>query len=201
MALSISDSDVKVYNAALALLGVRPVGSLLEQSIAGRTGNTLYLDTLEDALSYPWRFAVKTLPVQKLEEAPQTDWDAYYAIPNEMIALRTVWAGDRRVAFDVFEQKIALRGIEVGTEQVRAEGSCIVGPTGWPGYFRAAFITHLAAVVAMPITQDERLASFWAQQAETKMLRAKSIDAQGRTPQRLDTRAFIRARRRVGGRI
>ena len=50
----------------------------------------------------------------------------------------------------------------------------------------------------MPITQDERTAAFTLQQAENEMLRARSRDAQGRTPSRLDTKTFIRARR--GGR-
>ena len=59
----------------------------------------------------------------------------------------------------------------------------------------ASFILQLAASIAMPITQDEQTAGFLNQEAERMMLRARSRDAQGRTPSRLDTKMFVKARR------
>ena len=65
----------------------------------------------------------------------------------------------------------------------------------WPGYFRRAFTMELAASLAIPITQDAQTAGGFKQVADGMMLRARSGDSQGRTPSRLDTKLFIRARR------
>ena len=78
---------------------------------------------------------------------------------------------------------------------VTAEYTNTIGADGWPGYFRRAFVLSLAAAISMPITQDEGTSAALAKEAEMMMLKARSRDAQGRTPSRLDTKLFIKARR------
>ncbi|MFD2175688.1 hypothetical protein [Rhodobacter lacus] len=197
--LAVSNSDIKIANAALAALGVPEISTLLENSIAARTINALYADTLEAAIAaYPWRFARDRVKCARLDQPPPPPWLGLYQLPAQAVQLISVYEGDSLTTFDVFGRKIAVNVAESSKSEIWAEVSVTPSPDQWAPHFRAAFILALAAQIAMPITQDENLSGAIAQRAETAMLRARSRDAQGRTPSRLDTGAFIRARR--GGR-
>lgn len=196
--LAVSGTNIKVLNAALALLGVNPVTSFLDDSIAARTGNALFADTLEAALAdYPWRFARDRVSLTQLELPAPPPWSAVFQMPSNALSIIAVYEGDQKVLHDVFGGKIAV--MSPGEASVFwAEITATVGPDGWAGHFRAAFIHVLAGVLAMPLTQDEQLTAYVSRKGETLMLKAKSRDAQGRSPSRVDTKGFIRARR--GGR-
>ncbi len=99
----------------------------------------------------------------------------------------------------MFERAVALMVSENTTATIEAEVTIYTTPDKWPGYFRKAVILQIAADVAMPLTQDEKTADRLQKQAGIKLAFAKSRDAQGRTPSRIDTKGFIRARR-TGGR-
>lgn len=193
-------SDIKIFNAALSLLGVPKVGSFLENSSSARVGNQVYADTLEDALStYPWRFCQnieRIYPAAIVDVPPQ--WESIWVMPEECLNIRTVRVDGQIAQFDVFGRHITLNIAADTTATVIAEFTVLTKPSNWAPYFRAAFIAHLCSVIAMPITQDERTAAYWQQQADIKMRKAKTVDAQGRTPARIDTKMFIRAR--LGGR-
>lgn len=204
MVLSVSDSTIKVANAALNLLGVRAITSFEENSIAGRTLNTAFEDALEEATTkYPWRFCTRRVVAQRDEfdfnDNLPAPWTGGYVIPYSIRMVRTVYVDDVVVPFDVFERYVAVMVGENSTSVVRVEGVVAVSPQYWPGHFRSAFIAFLAGKIAMPITHDERLADYWIKTGEELLARGASRDSQGRTQQRLNTKMFIR-QRRTGGR-
>ncbi len=203
--LSASDSNTKIMNAALALIGANAITSFLDDSLEARTGNALFEDTLENALSmYPWRFAQRTVLLSRLSETPHDPWEGFYQIPGGMRVVRRVLVGTSTVhsdaEFDVFERRVAVKVASTSTELVYAVGTYMVDPGQWPGYFRLPFIQFLASVICVPITQDEDRADMLQRDAQNGFARGASRDSQGRTPQRLDTKSFIRARR-SGGRV
>lgn len=199
--LSPSTSTIRVLNAALAELGVSPVGSLSENSLAARTGNAIFADILEGALTgYPWRFARDKLPLTALAETAPPPWAAVYAFPAAALAVHSVSEGDQTTVFDVFGRKIVTMSAAGGGATVWAEVTVHIDPDQWSPHFRRAFILDLAAALAMPITQDERMAQIKRAEARDAFAYAKSRDAQGRSPSRIDTKLFIRARR-SGGRL
>lgn len=199
MSLSTSQSDIKVFNAALAEIGVPKISSFTQNSIASRTGNAAYADILEEALSaYPWRFARAQIKLTRLDEDAPAPWVAVYALPREALVVHSVREGRQLTQFDVFGRSVAVMTPHASLDQVDAEITQLVKPDNWPGYFRRPFIVYLAASITMPITQDERLAGLMAQKAQAMFAMAKSRDAQGRTPSRIDTKAFIRQRRSSG---
>ena len=194
--LSISTSSIKILNAALAEIGVEPVGSFSENSIAARTGNTLFSDVLEGALAaYPWRFARDRVEVQRLNETAPAPWSGLYQLPGSALSVHSVYEGDQKTVFDVFGRKIAVMVPDAAPNKVWAEVTAFVDPDQWASHFRRAFTLELAAALAMPITQDERLAGMKRAEARDAMAYAKSRDAQGRSPSRIDTKMFVRARR------
>lgn len=194
--LSVSNSALKVANAALAQLGVPAISSFTEQTLPAKTINRLYSDILEDELSaYPWRFARDRANLARLSDTPPVPWTGLYQLPTSAISIQTVYAGEYITEFDRFGNKIAVNVDVNSTDIVSVEYTNTVGSEGWPGYFRRAYVLSLAAAICMPITQDKETAAFLAQQGEAMMIKARSRDAQGRTSPRLDTKLFIRNRR------
>jgi hypothetical protein len=192
--LAISQSNIKVYNAALSELGVPPVASFLEQSHPARVGNEVYANALEaEIAAYPWRFARTQVELAALPGPAPEPWGAAFALPDSALNVHVVYQGGVKVPFDVFGRTVLTR--DIYSEPAKADISQMVAPDVWAAYFRRAFILKLAAAVAMSITMDDRLALLLEQKAERAMAYAKSRDAQGRSPSRVDTKAFIRARR------
>ena len=194
--LSVSNSSLKVMNAALAQLGVDEITSFTENTLPAKTGNKLFEDILEDALcSYPWRFARDRVVLNRSSTAAPAPWTGLYVLPTSAINLHTIYIDDAIGAFDRFGQNVVVNVDANSSSVVTAEVTNIVGADKFPGYFRRAFIMHLAAALAMPITQDEQTSAYLGEAAQTMMLKARSRDAQGRSPQRLDTKLFLKARR------
>lgn len=197
--LSISNSTIKVMNAALVQIGVNSISSFLENSLAARTGNALFADILEAELAgYPWRFARDRVKLSLSDAPPPPPWSAVYQFPTGALAVHAVYEGDQKTIFDRFGQKIVTMTPADPPREIWAEVTMTVGPDQWAGYFRRAFTLALASALVMPLTEDQSLAEKTAQVAAAAMAYARSRDAQGRTPSRIDTKAFVRARR--GGR-
>lgn len=194
--LSTSNNDLKVMNAALALLGKKKIGSFTETSLAARTGNALYADTLEEALSiYPWRFARDRVEIQRSNKTPPEPWTGLYTLSNNDLAVVNVYRGDFPTKFDIFGRLVAVNNDANSTDKIYAEVTRMIGPDQWASYFRKPFIQMLAGVLAMPVTQDEKTAVYHTDKAEKMMKLAQSRDAQGRTPSRIDTGLLVRAKR------
>lgn len=194
--LSVSNSKIKVMNAALAALGVNKITSFLDNSIAARTGNALFDDMVEAALSgYPWRFARDRVKLAQVPDPAPPPWETVWKLSGQALTIHAIYEGSQQVMFDRFGDKIVTMTPPNSPDEIWAEITSPVSPDLWAGYFRQAFIFSLAARLAIPVTQSEQLAMYYTQEAETAMARAKSRDAQGRSPSRIDTKAFVRARR------
>ena len=119
-------------------------------------------------------------------------------MPTAAKNLRNVFVDGFKTKFDVYGRLVAVMVQESSPSTVSAVYSRMVNPSEWTGYFREAFIMRLAARLSLPLTMDFDLASQYDQRSQIMMRQAKSIDAQGRTQSKLDTKAFIRARRTGG---
>lgn len=194
--LASSQGNVSVYNAALAELGVEPITSFLDDSLAARTGNLLYMNTLESALAdYPWRFARDRQPMVQLDDETPPPWQSSWALPDTALAVNAVYDNGMPTSFDRFVGRIVTNIAPSTTIVPWAEITISVAPDRWGSHFRLGFIFMVAAVVCMPITQDASLAQAMQQLSGVLIARAKSHDAQGRTSSKLDTKMFIRQRR------
>lgn len=197
--LSVSDSALKAFNAALSLLGLPNISSFLDNNPQARVGNALAGNSIEAMLAeYPWRFARKQETMAASVTTAPAPWESMFTLPAETLLVRSVWDGDQKILFDVFGGEVATMVNTAGAYDVKAEVTYAPSVGQWPGYFRQAAITRLAADVCMPLTQDERFALQLEDKAMRQMAYAKTRDAQGRSPSRIDTKSFIRARR--GGR-
>lgn len=196
MVLSVSDSTIKIANAALAEIGIREIPDFNASSTAARTMNTSFEDTLEVALTlYPWRFARARRTLVRTNTGPYPPYEGHYQIPADALAIHAVWQGDQKIVWERFEDEVVTFITAAETDEVTAEVTVSATPEKWPGYFRKAFIVFLAASVCMSLTKDEKLTMVLEQKAQRLMRVGQSRDAQGGTPKRLDTKMFIRKRR------
>ena len=199
MPLSISDSDIKIYNAALAFLGIPEVSSFLEESATANTGNKVYADVIEELIStYPWRFAMQKENLARVAETPPEPWEGFYQLPSKAKMVRNVFIDEYPAPFDVYGRLVSVRVQATSPSVVSAAFTVIPPVSQWPGYFRQAAILQLAARVAMPLTMDFDMAQQYDQRAQFQLMKAKTADAQGRTPGRINTKTFIQARRNRG---
>ena len=193
---SVSNTSLKVMNAALAQLGVDEIDSFSDSSLAAKTGNKLYSDIVEHELSaYPWRFARERITLTRVDQTAPKPWTGLYRLPASALVLHTVYVDDYIGDFDRFGANVAVNVDSNSTSTVSAEITENVSANNWPGYFRRSLIMSLAAAIAMPITQDDQMAMALQKESEIMIVKARSRDAQGRTPSRLDTKLFIKARR------
>ncbi len=193
---SVSNTSLKIMNAALAQIGVEEIESFSDTSLAAKTGNRLFSDILEHELSsYPWRFARDRVTLTRSAKTAPKPWTGLYRLPQSALVLHTVYIDDYVGQFDRFGANVAVNVDSNSSSTVTAEITENVDASNWPGYFRRAFIMSLAAAISMPITQDDNMSMSLQKESEIMLAKAKSRDAQGRTPSRLDTKLFIKARR------
>lgn len=193
-----SESVLKVANAALIELGIAPLDSLSGNTITHRTIDAVYGDEVEGQIeSYPWRFARERVTLRRADGEVPEPWGAAYLVPMNALSIITLWENGFNVRFERMGQELFTEG-QGSTAVAQAEITVAAHPDKWSATFRKAMIISLAARLAMPLTQDEALALFLEQKAARAMLKAKTRDAQGRSPTRLDTGLF-RRRRLAGG--
>lgn len=198
--LSVSNSDIKVANAALNELGINPITSFTDGNKTARTINMAFADVVEEALSlYPWRFARATRIIQRLSKTPPPEWEGVFGMPTEAVALQKVWVDDGDTKFDTNADGILVNVGASSSAVVKADITIYMTADKWPGFFRRGFIFYLASALAMPLTQDENLAVAMEKKAMARIAVAKSRESQARTAPRIDTKTFIR-QRRTGGR-
>lgn len=194
----VSSTALEIANAALLDLGIRAITSFDDASQTARTVKAIYENVKEEALgAYPWRFARGQYRLLRCADAP-VPWESAYDIDTSILNIITVYEGDQKVLFERKGQQIVTMTSENSTDDMWAEVTFNTAEDEWPAYFRQAFIQHLAASLAMPLTKDDKLRQIYEQSAFRRMQVAKSRDAQGNTPPMLDTKTFVRARRTNG---
>lgn len=195
---TVSTTALEIANAALLELGIRAITAFTDNTQTARTVNAIYENVKEEALGgYPWRFARGQIRLLRCATAP-VPWESAYDIDGDVLNIITVYEGDQKVMFERMGAQIVTMTSENSTDDMHAEVTLNVAEDEWPAYFRQAFVQHLAAALAMPLTKDDKLRQIYEQAAFRRLQIAKSRDAQGNTPPMIDTKTFIRARRTNG---
>ena len=189
---------LEIANAALLELGIRSITAFTDATQTARTVNALYENVKEEVLGgYPWRFARGQVTLLRCAQAP-VPWESAYEIGEDVLNIITVYEGDQKVVLERMGDTIVTMTGEESTDTMTAEVTNNVDESLWPAYFRQAFVLHLAAALAMPLTKDDKLRQLYEENSYRRMQIAKSRDSQGNTPARIDTKAFLRARRSSG---
>lgn len=153
-------SKVDVASQALARLGEPAISSFEEDTQTAEKVNQLYEQTVLSALSlYDWDFAtVRASLVEDGAATPVNQWTRAFLLPT----LRTERVGEPLAVYNSADLNAPqFFGYELQERWLLTDATTIVvkyiqraAEQYWPGYFQAFVVEALAAVLALPITEN-----------------------------------------------
>lgn len=185
-------SDVALCARALIRIGAAPITSFSDNTAEGEIANALF-GPVRDALlsSYSWSFASGQVALTQLETAPAADYSYAYQLPNDF--LRAVSAGANSKGRGL---NYRLSNGQLHTDSDSVILTYIFRPDEeeFPPYFDQALIARLAAEFTIPITESTSRGEAMFRLAEQEFERARQIDAQQDTPNRIEDFTLVDVR-------
>ncbi|PZP56784.1 MAG: hypothetical protein DI586_02500 [Micavibrio aeruginosavorus] len=185
-------NDIGLCSRALIKIGARPITSFMDGSAESEIANLLYGPSRDAVLSsYAWSFATKQMVLTRLEAPPVADYNFAYQLPNDF--LRSLSAGSggrgRGLNFRIYRDTLQTNAEEVILTYIyrAAEETC-------PPYFDTAVIARLSAEFCIPLTENTSRADVIIKLAEQEFARARQIDAQQDTPNKLENFSLVDVR-------
>ena len=178
-------NDVALCSRALIRIGANPITSFTDGSVEAEIASALFEPTTNALLSsYQWSFATKQVALTLLGNDPAADYSHAYGLPNDY--LRALSAGsDKRGRGTNFR----IQGTALHANVASVVLTYIYRPdeVNFPPYFDQAVITRLAAEMTIPVTENTSRAEAMFRMADDEFKRARQIDAQMDSPQRLES--------------
>lgn len=155
-----TDSNVDVASQALARLGEPAISSFDEDSDTAERVRQLYEPTVLQLLgSHDWSFATKRSALSEdAAGVPINEWTRAFLLPT----LRTdrvgkplsVFSSTQSNAPQIFRYEIQGRWLFTNEQAIVIEYIYRVPESDWPGYFHTLAIEALAAMFALPVTEN-----------------------------------------------
>lgn len=184
--------DIGLCARALARIGVHPITSFADGTTEAEIAGLLYAP-LRDAVlsSYPWNFATRQVVLTRLATPPNGDYQYTYQLPNDF--LRAISAGHSGRGRGI-NYRISRSELHTDADSVLLTYIFRPDETGFPPYFDALLMTRLAAEFCLPLTENTSRAELLSRQADSEFTRAKQIDSQQDSPNRIEHFTLIDAR-------
>ncbi len=174
-------SPVDICNVALGLLGAEFITALTDPSKAAILCNTVYATIRDETLcDAEWNFAQVRAKLARLSTAPPFGFLYAYQIPTSPLCLR-VNEIDPDDAVYTIEADAAglLRTLQTDETTVFVRYTAqITDPSLYSGSFILALATHIAAELAIPLTELQSLADSMQKRYEARISRAMTTDSQ-----------------------
>ena len=185
-------SPVSICSNALILLGDKPIASFTDGSKAAQVAANLYPDAKRDFLrGHPWNAAIKRATLAPLADAPEHGFANQFQLPADFLRMLEVVDGQ--------EFKIEGRRALANTTVLRIKYVAETPEDTWDAGMVSAMTMHMAALMALPITESATKAEAIAQTAERAVRRAKAIDGMEDTPDSIEDDPLYRSRFPGGG--
>ncbi len=177
-------NDVGLCARALIRLGAAPITSFDDGTAESEIAGALFA-TVRDALlsSYAWSFASGQVALTELSSAPIADYQNAFALPNDF--LRAISAGQGGRGRGV-PYRIARGSLHTDAQEIVLSYIFRPEEEEFPAYFDIALIARLAAEFCIPVTENTSRADALYKIAEMEFARARQIDAQQDTPNRIE---------------
>lgn len=183
-------SEVRICNLALTRLGHFSITALDDESRAGRLCALHYEPTRDSVLrAHPWNFAVRRAILPALATPP--GWGAQRAFQLPSDCLRVLTLEDPATEYRIEGRAI----ITDANDPLKIEYLArIIDPTLFDAIFIDALAARLAAELAIPLTDDARIAGEMSSLYEARLSEARTLDAMEGTPRGLDADGWLLAR-------
>jgi len=185
-------NDVALCSRALIRLGAAPITSFLDGTSESEVAGALFAP-VRDALlsSYPWTFASGQIALTKLSDAPIADYQNAFGLPTDYLRAVSAGSGGRGRGLNY---RIARGALHTDAEDVVLSYIFRPEEEEFPPYFDMALIARLSAEFCIPVTENTSRADALARMADLEYARARQIDAQQDTPNKIEDFSLIDAR-------
>ena len=179
-------SEVNICNLALQQMGRDTrIASLAETTTTAGPICALQYPISRDAglRAYPWNFAKIRATLTAHAEAPDFEFDNYYKLPSDYLWLRTIFeAYDEPYKIETFSSStsgvIRVIATNLGSPIYITYTSRISDPTLFDPLFITTLAAHIAAEIAVPLTETRAKAQSLWQVYQQKLIEARRIDSQ-----------------------
>lgn len=182
-----SASDVELASNALLLLGHDPISSFTESTAGAQVASNLFEHSYKAILTqHRWRFATKQAVLARLSTSPTSVFTYQFQMPPDLLYLiRPVSVRE----YEVYEDKIYSNSTTMTIEYIYD-----IASDRLPSYYAKMLEFFLASQFAIPITGDIDKASFYGQQYEKALIRAKFADSSQRPNDAFIDNPYVDAR-------
>jgi len=175
-------SWTQICNRALGRLGADTIADLSDGSNSASYCGRFLPEAIEHVLGqWDFKFARKRLRLAMNEERPAFGWKRQFNCPMDCIRLVKVYGGGNEMPEDA-----GLVPYQVENGKILADEDALRiiyiarpdDPNLLPQSVRKAISTHLASLLATPLTSNEQLIALIAAEAQAAIEKAKTEDAQ-----------------------
>nr|BDD44015.1 hypothetical protein 8 [Alphaproteobacteria bacterium] len=185
-------NDVALCSRALIRIGAAPIISFSDGTAESEIAGALYAPVRDAQLSaYAWSFASGQVALTQLETPPLADYQYGYQLPSDFLRALSAGIGAKGRGLNY---RIS-RG-ELHTNSATAVLTYVFRPEEeeFPPYFDQALIARLSAEFTIPVTENTSRAEAHFRLAEKEFERARQIDAQQDTPNRIEDFTLVDVR-------
>ena len=185
-------NDVALCARALIRIGAAPITSFADGTAEAEIANALYPQVRDALLSaYPWSFASGQVALEQLVSPPLADYKYAFGLPNDYLRAVSAGNGSRGRGLNY---RIAAGALHTNAAAVILSYVFRPEEESFPPYFDQALITRLAAEFCIPVTENTARAEALDGLAEREFQRARQIDAQQDTPNKIEDFSLIKVR-------
>lgn len=177
-------NDIGLCARALVQVGAHPITSFADGTAESEIAALLYAP-LRDAVlsSYPWSFATGQIELTRLTTPPITDYAYAYQLPADFLRAISAGQGSRGRGQ---QYRIAAGALHSDSESVILTYIFRPEEETFPAYFDRVLMVRLAAEFCLPLTENTSRADYLARLAENELAKARQIDAQQDSPNRIE---------------
>lgn len=199
-----ASNKVDLASQALLLLGAETISAFNDGSAEGKVVSALYETTINGLLARQyWRFATKTAQLSQLAtDPPDHLYDYAYSLPSDCLMVQGMsetyygaasFTGWYTQSKDLQRPRYQIQGREVWSDisPLWIDYTFRPAEVDWPVYFDECVVHQLAADLAMPITENEKVAELWEIKARKTRAIAQVRDQSQQPGREIGTLDFI----------
>lgn len=185
-------SDIGLCSRALARIGAHPITSFADGTAEAEISGLLYGPARDALLSaYGWSFATGQIALTQLSTPPVADYRYAYQLPTDFLRALSAGGSGRGRGLDF---RISRGALHTDAESVILTYIFRPEEEEFPPYFDVALIARLSAEFCIPVTEGTSRAEALFNLADQEFARARQIDAQQDTPNKIEDFSLIDAR-------
>lgn len=193
MTSTVANSAIDICSRALILIGAEPITSFNDNTTEALVAVNMYEDVAQASLcNTRWSFATEQAQLNRLTDEPTGRYDAAYQLPSNLLMLNAITVNDNKTKHRIYGDKVFTN--TSAADEVIADYIYRADESDWPSFFTLAVEYALAAIFASSIARNEGLTQIMEVKANNLMAKARNLDSQQNTTQKLTTSRFITER-------